>query len=236
MKNILFPRFTILYSLLCLVVLSAEYFQLTWTYYLSKPLVLILVLIFFRMQTGSTNNLFRNLMIAGFAFSSAGDLLLMFTKHDENFFIAGLVAFLITHVCYTAGFITQIFKNKAWNQHWGQLAFSTLFVVYGAEFFIINRTSFGEMTIPVMIYCLAITSMGVAAVMRDRDKYSGGYFMVLTGALFFVVSDSLLATNKFIFTFNYSGTLILATYFIAQYFIATGCTIDGTEKKNVVQP
>jgi uncharacterized membrane protein YhhN len=235
LKHIPYPRFTILYTMLCLMVLVAEHFHLTWTYYLTKPMVLIVVLIFFRMQTGTGNNLFRNLMITGFAFSSAGDFLLMFTEQDGNFFIAGLIAFLITHICYTAGFITQIFSNRAWNQHWGQLAFSTLIVVYGAEFFILNRTSFGELTIPVMIYCLAITSMGVAAVMRDRNKYSNGYFKVLAGAMFFVVSDSLLATNKFIFTFDYSGTLILATYFFAQYFIATGCIADGTEKPKELQ-
>jgi len=85
-----------------------------------------------------------------------------------------------------------------------------------------------------MIYCISITAMGVAAVMRNRQIYYKGYGMVITGALIFIVSDSILATNKFIFPFDYSGTLILLTYFIAQYFIATGCAIEFS-KENVRQ-
>ncbi len=184
-------------------------------------------MVFFRLQTsGTQNRMFRNLMVAGFIFSAAGDFLLMFTEVNETYFIAGLVAFLFAHFCYTGGFISQIFQNRPWNQHWGQLAVSTMIVVYGAEFFILNRSGFGSLTLPVMIYCAAITAMGVAAVMRDRYKNANGYFRVVLGAVFFVISDSLLATNKFIAPIESAGLLILGTYFFAQYLIATGCMVD----------
>jgi len=166
-------------------------------------------------------------MMAGFGFSALGDFLLMFSGDDEGYFIAGLVAFLIAHLCYIGGFISQIMQNRPWNFHWGQLAFSTLIVVYGAEFFIINRESFGALMFPVFIYCIAITLMGVTAVMRDRYRNGNGYFRVVIGALFFIISDSLLATAKFITPFEGSGLLILATYFFAQYMIATGCMADS---------
>jgi len=99
--------------------------------------VLVIVAVFFHIQSaGSLHNTFRNFMVAGFIFSAAGDLLLMFVPLDEKYFIFGLIAFLFAHICYTVGFISQIFKFRPWNQHWGQLAVSTLIVVYGAEFFI----------------------------------------------------------------------------------------------------
>ncbi len=184
-------------------------------------------MVFFRLQTsGTQNRMFRNLMVGGFLFSATGDFLLMFSDINDNYFISGLIAFLFAHLCYTGGFISQIFQNRPWNQHWGQLAVSTMIVVYGAEFFILNRSGFGYLALPVMIYCVAITAMGVAAVMRNRYKNANGYFRVVTGALFFVISDSLLATNKFIAPIEGAGLLILGTYFLGQYLIATGCMVD----------
>ena len=198
-----------------------------WSYYLSKPAVLLMLLFFFRIHSGETKYVkFRNLMITGFLFSAAGDTLLMFSKESEGYFIAGLVAFLLAHIAYMAGFIIQIFESGRWNQHWSQLAFSTLIVVYGAEFFILNRESFGNLKIPVMLYCVAITAMGVAAVMRDKEKNYRGYFKVVTGAVFFIVSDSLLAIYKFRTPFPADDLLILSTYFIAQYLIAMGTLAD----------
>ena len=227
MKKILYPRFTLIYVVLCILVILSDYFRLTWSYYFTKPIVLLLVMIFFRIQTGGSNErMFRNFLMTGFLFSAIGDLLLMFSPSSDGFFISGLVAFLISHLCYTGGFVAQIMQNKPWNQHWGQLAFSTLVVVYGAEFFVLNRFSFGNLQLPVMIYCVAITAMGVAAVMRDRFKNREGYFRVVIGAVFFIMSDSLLATDKFVEPFEGAGILILGTYFFAQYMIATGCLVD----------
>jgi len=227
LKKLSYSIFTLVYFLLCLIVILADYFDLKWTYYLSKPIVLILVFIFFKTRTsGVTGKMFKNLILAGFAFSCLGDTLLMFTEESELYFMGGLVAFLIAHVFYTSGFIKDMFDKRPWNQHWGQLAFATLMVVYGAEFFILNRISFGDFYLPVLIYCVAISMMGVSAVMRDKYKNPAGFYKVVAGALFFMISDSLLATNKFITPFDYSGPLILGTYFLAQYLIAVGCLVD----------
>lgn len=47
---------------------------------------------------------------------------------------------------------------------------------------------------------------------------------VITGALLFVASDSLLAINKFYQPFNSAGLAIMATYGLAQLFIVIGLT------------
>ena len=216
------------------LVIVADYLALEWTYYLTKPLMLIIIFIFFKMfSEKSSGLLFRNLMLAGFLFSCSGDILLMKQKSDQLYFIFGLISFLIAHILYSAGFVRDMFDKRPWNQHWGQLAFWALMVVYGAEFFILNRTSFGELYLPVMIYCMAISVMGVSAIMRDKLKNPNGYYKVVFGAIFFIISDSLLATNNFIQPFSFSGPLILGTYFIAQYLIAVGCLQDLQEKESV---
>ncbi len=205
----------------------SEYFSLKWTYFLSKPLAMIAIYFFFRTQTGNVQQKkFKNLLLTGFILSCAGDIFLMLQPMNPNYFLVGLVAFLAAHICYTAGFIVDMFEKRPWNQHWAQLAFATLIVVYGAEFFILNRFSFGNLYFPVLIYCMAIAVMGVSAVMRDKYKNPGGYLKVVIGAVFFIISDSLLATNNFIVPFPFSGPMILGTYFVAQYLIATGCLVD----------
>ena len=83
-----------------------------------------------------------------------------------------------------------------------------------------------------MIYCAGITVMGVSAVMRDRTKNWSAYLTVCIGALFFIISDSLLATNLFVTKIPFAGELILSTYFLAQYLIGIG-TLAKLKNQNL---
>ncbi|MGO8055650.1 lysoplasmalogenase family protein, partial [Rhizobium leguminosarum] len=57
----------------------------------------------------------------------------------------------------------------------------------------------------------------------DFNNKSGGRW-IITGAACFVLSDSLLAFNKFYAPFEFAGIAIMLTYGIAQLFIAAGIT------------
>jgi uncharacterized membrane protein YhhN len=46
--------------------------------------------------------------------------------------------------------------------------------------------------------------------------------MVMFGAVLFMASDSLLATNRFITLLDWSPVVIIVTYAIAQFLIAAG--------------
>ena len=48
----------------------------------------------------------------------------------------------------------------------------------------------------------------------------------MIGAIFFIISDSLLAINKFYFPLPYSAFWIMSTYSFAQYFIVSGILIE----------
>jgi uncharacterized membrane protein YhhN len=216
-------RFTLAYVMLCLAAIVSATFQFQWLYMITKPLVMLTASVYFHLSTReSGGDLARNFMLAGILASMLGDTLLLFTGSGERYFLMGLVAFLLAHIFYSVSFIKGIFDNRPWNHHWGQLAFSTLVVVFGAEFFIINREHFGLMQLPVMFYCMAITVMGVSAVMRDRSRNPDACNRVIAGAILFIVSDALLATDKFIVPFTGSAIAILGTYFAAQYMIVTG--------------
>jgi uncharacterized membrane protein YhhN len=234
LNRIPYPAFTIFYAVIAIIAIVADSLDLKWTYYMSKPVLLLSLLILFRISIQKSGyKIFTSLITGALIFSTAGDILMMFTSESDNFFLAGLVTFLIAHFFYTAAFTYDIFQKRVKEQHWGQLALSTLMVVYSAEFYILNRFSFGPMWLPVMIYCIGISVMGISAIMRGRSHNSSAYYRIVAGALLFIAADSFIALEKFVIHFDLSGVIILATYFTAQYFICIGCISVALQKAPV---
>ncbi|MFZ1584822.1 MAG: lysoplasmalogenase family protein, partial [Saprospiraceae bacterium] len=48
------------------------------------------------------------------------------------------------------------------------------------------------------------------------------FIMIFLGAIFFLVSDTALAIDKFAKSYAYSGIIIMSTYMLAQYYITRG--------------
>jgi uncharacterized membrane protein YhhN len=80
----------------------------------------------------------------------------------------------------------------------------------------------GDMTIPVRVYGVVISMMLMLALhmLYLKDKTAG--LLMMAGALLFVVSDSVLAFNKFYRPFEPAGFIIMLTYGMAQLFIVQG--------------
>jgi len=74
--------------------------------------------------------------------------------------------------------------------------------------------------VAVVAYVIVISLMAAQAIGRVawlRDKAS---VAAAIGACFFMLSDSLLATNKFAVQFPMAQFFVLATYYVAQILIA----------------
>ncbi len=81
------------------------------------------------------------------------------------------------------------------------------------------------MKIPVTVYGLVISTMLLFALHVASIKNREAAKWLLTGAILFVISDSVLAINKFYYPFEYSGVLIMLTYGMAQWFIVKGAIL-----------
>jgi uncharacterized membrane protein YhhN len=79
-----------------------------------------------------------------------------------------------------------------------------------------------DMRLPVIAYAIVILTMLAGAINRIEKVKTESYYLVLTGAILFVISDSVIAVNKFSHQFKSSGIFIMSTYVIAQYLIVTG--------------
>jgi len=76
--------------------------------------------------------------------------------------------------------------------------------------------------IAIFIYIGAILSMSAMALNRLGNGHPVSFILVFTGSLFFVFSDSLIAIDKFLYSFDHARAVILFTYIIAQYLIMKG--------------
>ena len=97
--------------------------------------------------------------------------------------------------------------------------------LFGLIYFALMYILFDQLKdflIPVLIYGAVVCMMGFCATIRNVNQAS--YLLVLIGACFFIISDSLIAVNKFLFASNLylAQPIIMIFYVLAQFFIVIG--------------
>jgi uncharacterized membrane protein YhhN len=95
-------------------------------------------------------------------------------------------------------------------------------IIYGLVLVFYLYNDLAEMRLPVIIYAAVILTMLSGALNRREKVNRKSYYLVLAGAILFVISDSSIAVNKFSHQFESSGIVIMATYVVAQYLIIAG--------------
>ena len=186
--------------------------------FIFKPLLMIVVGGYFLLQTNRIKSLLKGWIIAALFFSWSGDILLMFQVTKAIFFLLGLSAFLIAHVCYIIFFHgVRVRENIRSNA-----LLLLIVVIYYAVLITILSPHLGDMKLPVRIYGIVISFMFMLAMhmLFIKNKTAGRW--MLMGALLFVISDSALAINKFYQSFELAGIIIMLTYGLAQLFIIEG--------------
>jgi uncharacterized membrane protein YhhN len=152
---------------------------------------------------------YKYMIIAGLVFSMAGDVFLML---PSDRFVAGLVAFLVAHLFYIVAFISEISTLILWPL--------IPLVTYGIVIYFILAPYLGKLKPPVLIYIVVILIMAWLAWERWSQTNQSGALLAYVGAILFVISDSILAINRFRGAFKQARVLNLTTYFAAQCLIA----------------
>ena len=164
----------------------------------------------------------KNLLLTGLLFSWLGDVFLLFENKHALFFIFGLVSFLTTHIFYIVFFIR--IQSEKTSMLKKQPILIALVLAYGITLVWQLYPHLGDLKLPVMVYAAIICSMLLCSlhIFLKVNKKAAAFYLL--GAAAFVVSDSLLAINKFYQPFAYAGVFIMLTYCAAQFFIVTGYT------------
>ncbi|MBS0413012.1 MAG: sterol desaturase family protein [Proteobacteria bacterium] len=158
------------------------------------------------------------LLLAALLGSLAGDVFLMLPGQ----FIPGLLSFLLAHLCYIALFR----QGVPW---FGQRAalVATLGLAAGMYAFLWWGGLPVALRGPVAAYVgvialMAAQAWGRWAALRDRPA-----LLVALGACCFMLSDSLLAINRFVTPLPGAQVWVLASYYAAQALIVGGMLRGG---------
>ncbi|RMH86171.1 MAG: lysoplasmalogenase [Calditrichaeota bacterium] len=193
-----------------LLTIQAEYRRNRSRVYILKPLTTLLILAVAALSPEVSHPLYRKAILVGLFFALAGDVFLMLPSDK---FIAGLICFLITQICYAVAFAQE---KPLFSSRWAWIPF----VLYGGVFLWYLYPNLKQMAVPVFGYGIAIAAMGWQALDRWMTFENGSAALAVTGAILFLMSDSALAIDRFIGKYRYAPVFILGTYYLAQWLIA----------------
>lgn len=215
--------FSFIFALVFIVQLYAETAGNMFLLQFSKPLIVISLMVWLYSSTNLKGR-FHKRIFTGLIFALAGDVLLMLQAGRPMFFIYGLIAFLLCHIFYIRAFTLDHRSNPKHRTPYF-LWIVGVFAIFCSGLFFYLQPKLGAMQFPVLMYAIIITVMALMAVNRYGKVNIFSFKLILYGALFFLLSDSVLAINKFTQTIPQAGVLIMATYMIAQYLIVYGTVV-----------
>lgn len=186
----------------------------------TKPVALIALIILF-----STIGGWRGALLwfgLGLGFSLLGDIFLLYPNRT---FLLGLVSFLVGHLCYIVGFNSRPF-------HWN-FAFLPIAAAVAVVAFLIGRhilgglrrgDSYSRLKIPVLAYMTVIALMVLSALacfFRPGWPLQAAVLSTV-GAISFMVSDTILASDRFVRQRRWAAVALIITYHLGQVLIIGG--------------
>ncbi|NPD47719.1 MULTISPECIES: lysoplasmalogenase [unclassified Lentimicrobium] len=162
------------------------------------------------------------LYLAAIVFSFLGDAFLM---PLFNQFLAGLTSFLMAHIFYIILYLKdrampiKLNPTQITILSLGLLIFLSLpslilwkLIPQNPDYFLI---------IAILLYSTALFGLILTAIIRKQTPRLS-YHYILAGSGLFLLSDSFLSINKFVFNLPYSPIWVISTYTSAQALIFYG--------------
>ncbi len=187
-----------------------------WLHYIGKPLTTLLILWLALSAQPAVDARYRRAVLAGLVLSLIGDVFLML---PGDRFVPGLAAFLLAHVCYIVAFAPGSgAKARA-------VAFVVVAAVAGGNLAVLLPRVDEALRIPVLAYVAVLATMAGFALARIwtpavAQALPRSARLAAIGAILFLVSDSLLAWDRFAGGVPARALLVLGTYYAAQWCIA----------------
>ncbi len=198
-------------------VLIALVYDMELLHTISKPLIMPSLFLFYMFGTEKSARSVTLMLAMVFAF--AGDVLLM----KKEYFLFGLISFLLAHLCYIVAYRQHRHdevSDELRGIHRLRLAFPIILATSGL--IVMVYPGAGDMKFAIVIYGLVIMTMVLTALFRYGLTSPKSFWLVLAGATLFLVSDSLIAIDRFLTSVAQAGVFIMLTYSAAQYLILRG--------------
>ncbi|MEW9622905.1 lysoplasmalogenase [Rhodanobacter geophilus] len=181
-----------------------------WLHWCAKPLATALIFVLAWNARPAVSPRYRRFVLAGIACSLAGDVFLML---PGDLFVPGLLAFLAGHACFIVALLSD--SRFAWPA-WPLFAC----LAYGAANLALLWSAIAApLRGPVIVYVALLCGMGGQAAARAL-RGDASARLAARGALVFMLSDSVLAWDRFRGPLPLAGLWVLATYYPALWWIA----------------
>lgn len=180
-----------------------------WLHWMFKPLTTLMLVVAVGLNGDLTRG-YTRAIFAGMSLSLLGDIALM---HDPAF-VVGLSLFLLAHIAYLLGMSHRIRFAKRLSP----------FVLVGVFSALVLATLWqslpGPLRIPVLAYVTALGTMTAQAWVCHIVRGDSLARYAALGAGLFLLSDTLLAVNRFLQPLPLAPVWVLASYWAAQTLIA----------------
>ena len=211
---------------------AAIFFQWKNIKIFSKPLVMIMIILWTVNTASWRLDPLTWILLSGQLFGLIGDI---FLQLPRKWFLPGLGAFLLGHICYLillALNLIEIFESGKQDPYWGWwvmlglLIFLGLMSIFNQSFSPISsrRTAKPFLWMAIRIYAGVLSLIVVMAFLFTSliSFRTFELWLLPVGAVLFLISDFLLAYRKFIRAFQHAQLIVRITYHLAQFCLAYG--------------
>ncbi len=205
-----------------IIEIHSEYRGARRIVFIFKPLTMLGIIAMAALLHSPEQDFYKNMVLLALCFSLLGDIFLML---PSDRFIAGLVSFLVAHLFYIAAFWQAALMAPSMTC--GVAVLLVMIPVY-----LLLHKNLGNLRAPVVVYICVIATMVWAAASSWLALDSPGAAIALAGALLFMISDTVLAVNRFRRPFGAARPTIMATYFAAQWLLALSVSSLGLAALN----
>lgn len=188
--------------------------KIKWVY-VTKPLLMPVLLIYYLLNAPHTEILLGIALVCAFL----GDFFLLW-PHKKAFFTLGLVFFLAMQTLYLMFIITHQIDFSMSNQLmiWAAILFMILaFIIYAKLFKHLRK-----MKIPLLVYMLVIIAVAYFCFLNFAATMNVVFALQFAGAVFFIISDTILAFDSFKKPLHFANVWIMSTYITAQLLLFIG--------------
>jgi uncharacterized membrane protein YhhN len=176
----------------------------------TKPLTTLLILVIALLPGTFFSDRYAAAICLGLIFSTIGDYLLL----PPERFLRGMGSFLLALSCYAVAFFEGMDSDAfVWT--------GVVLMLVGQGLLATLRGGLrGSMRVAVGAYMVAMVFMVALAIGLAVVSPSTGTLAAAAGALLLLVSDSLLAIDRFGRPFHLAHLAVLGTYYVGQLLIA----------------
>jgi alkenylglycerophosphocholine/alkenylglycerophosphoethanolamine hydrolase len=187
--------------------------------YFTKPGVILALLLWLSLVSGLHGRLVWFAM--GLLCSLAGDVFLMLPREQ---FLAGLLAFLLAHLAYIAGFTPNPPPINLASLILALLVIVNASLISRRILAGLQNTANTRLKIPVLAYVMIINLMlfSAALTLVRPEWVAMPATLASGGAYLFFLSDTILGWNKFVAPVRHGRLLVRVTYQVGQALIIIG--------------